>query len=257
MIGVISTSLSILLLMSFETNLRALTGSAGGSVQSHEARQNSSLIEGSKSSEKQKERSKLFSQYSIGQDLRDLARTETGDIEIRMPPPLGGGDPHSPEPNLNELFKNITCDSDAIVIGVVKGESSQFTVAGDFIFTDYETAVERILKDNNANPILTNDSITITRPGGTVLFSGKKVRVVDSIFKPLNVNERYVLFLRYIPSIGAYVEIPNGGSFQLTGGKLLKHTEGSFAKLNEKYDAVSFINKVQFITGHLCTEEKR
>jgi hypothetical protein len=237
-------------------NHEALTGLAGPPVQDESTRRNRSVIEQGKAPEGRKERSKLFSQYGVGKDLRDLARTEAGDVEIRIPPPLGGGDPHSPEPNLNELFKHITCDSDAIVIGIVTGQSSQFTDNGESIFTDYEIAVEKALKSNNAAPILTGDSITVTRPGGTVSYNGKKVRVVDSIFKPLNVNKRYLLFLRHVQSLGAYVEIPGGGSFRLSGGKLLKHTEGLSAKLSENYDATSFVIEVQLVAGNMCGGKK-
>ena len=171
---------------------------------------------------KQKEHGKLYKGYGGGINLRELAAKQGGDVAVVETPPIPFDFDARPP-----FLKAIACDADAIVVGVIKDKSySQLTEDESFIFTDYEMVVQEIIKDNPAAPLQSNDIITVSRPGGEIKLNGKFVRAIDESFKPFQMNQQYVLFLRFIPSTDGYRAFSNG-SFQLQKEKVVRLGEGT------------------------------
>ena len=197
--------------------------------------------------EKQKEHSKLYKEYKVGKKLREVAEetpgTEVGVIKGIREKTFN---PDSAPFDLHSFLKNLTCDADAIVIGVIKDQSSQLTEDEDFVFTDYKMSVEQILKDNASSPIQLTSGLTISRPGGIVQLNNKRVRALDESLEPLSIGHRYVLFLKHIPATGSYKAFDSYGSFQLSDKKILKLTKESLPrKLETGNDAGSLFSEIR------------
>ncbi|HEY0322145.1 MAG TPA: hypothetical protein VGC66_14385 [Pyrinomonadaceae bacterium] len=200
-------------------------------------------------SAQQKEHSKLYKDYKGNGKLLDLLNKEennaSNELIITVMPALPelspGGRPSSSE----AFLKNLASSADAVVIVTVTNKSSQLTENGSFVFTDYDVAVEEVLKDNGSNNIQSQSSIVVTRPGGRILLEGRVVTARDRVFKPLAIGGRYLLFLKYIPTTGAYHAVNNKGSFELVDNKSVKLlTEAPDAPRIDK-DAASFISDVR------------
>ncbi len=145
--------------------------------------------------ERQKIHSTLYPWHDSGKKLREINPGK--DILIMTGPAARvftrGSIPPKP-----------ACVADAIVIGVVKDQSSALTEREAFIFTEYTIAVDKVLKTNPAAPISSGDSIIFTRPGGTLVLDGRKAVLSDEDYPLLHLARRYLLFLRFIPQTGAY-----------------------------------------------------
>ena len=203
--------------------------------------------------QKQKKHSKLYKKYE-GSDLRERTADSTGDITRAVSPPgrIYSGEPDSGPPFLNALV----CDADAVVIGTPKSESSQFTENGGFIFTDYEVTVEQVLKGNITSPLQVGDNLIVTRPGGVIQINGRTIRAKLDAFEPFITGERYMLFLRFIPTTAAYRAFGNG-SFQLRDNKVLSIGEGPlWGDISNLDDAQAFINDVRTAAASNCDTKR-
>ncbi len=158
--------------------------------------------------EKQKQHSRLFKGFDYvtwGKKLGDLA-AEQGDVSIKK----SVGNVRRPVSfSLGDYLRTLTCKSDAIVIGTVKSKSSQLTDDETFVFTDYEISVSDILKNNRGAVIEPGSSITFTGSGGAVILNGHTIRALDERNEPLENGEKYLLYLEFVPSTGAYKAFDN------------------------------------------------
>ncbi len=173
---------------------------------------------------RQKEHAKLY-HYRTGKNLPQLAATGTGDIvvEAAQYPGLWGLSP-GPHPSYPHPFLvDVAARADAVVVGVTESSSSSLTEDQDFIFTDWRMTVEQVLKDNPSAPIGVNTQIVVTRPGGTLVISGRNVRAIETMFSSFQAGGRYLLFLYSVPTTGSYRAF-NDQSFELlqTGVRKLK-----------------------------------
>lgn len=114
-----------------------------------------------------------------------------------------------------EFLKNLSCKSDAIVLGSVKSKSSHMTDDETFIYTEYDFSVRDILKNNSVSPIEVNNSIEITRPGGLIKIDNRRIRIEDRTYEPFQKNMEYLLFLRFVPSTNGYMAASYEGDFVL------------------------------------------
>ena len=173
--------------------------------------------------ETQRRHSKLY-ENRRNRKLRDLPSP----VDLVVSTPWGS----SPEENiprtLDEFLRVSVCSADAVVVGIVKNKSSQLTDEGTFIFTDSEMTVEEILKNNSSANIQPRDDVLLTRPGGAVELNGKILRVTDRSFKPLEVEHKYLVFLRFIPATGAYQQLNSKSAFELSQNRVNKLTEEEF-----------------------------
>lgn len=181
-----------------------------------------------KLTEKQKEHRKLYKDFRLGKKLPELA-AETPETEVAVIRGLPGKvfNPDSPRFDFSSFLKNLACDADAIVIGVINNQSSQLTEDEDFIFTDYDMAIEQVLKDNPVPSIQPGSDLTITRPGGIVQLNNKEVRALDESLEPLKTGSRYILFLKYIPATDSYKAFYSNGSFQISDSRIIKLSQES------------------------------
>lgn len=151
--------------------------------------------------ERQKIHSTLYPWHDSGKKLRDINPGK--DILITTGPAARvftrGSIPPKP-----------ACVADAIVIGVVKDQSSGLTEREAFIFTDYTIAVDEVLKNNPAAPISSGDSIIFTRPGGTLVLDGRKAVLSDEDYHLLHLARRYFLLLEFIPQTRAFRGLNSG-----------------------------------------------
>ncbi len=149
-----------------------------------------------------------------------------------------------------EFLNNLSCKSDAIVVGSVKSKASHLVEDETFVYTEYEFSVKDILKNNLISPIAVNDNIQITRPGGIIKLDNRQIKVEDQSYQPLQKNNEYLLFLRYVPSANGYTVSSLEGDFvletnsfkTLTQGKLPVELKGSNklqTLLDDVHDAVS------------------
>jgi hypothetical protein len=171
------------------------------------------------------EHSKLYKQYPGRGDLLRLAEKTSGDVEVLTEIPQKMFQSDAPPVQLGDVLRELTNKSDAVMIGVVKDRASFFTAEGTFIFTDYGLVVEQILKNNPASPLHSFDEVNVTRPGGEIQLNGHSVRAFDQSLAPLAVGSRYLLFLDYVPSTGAYKAFNSQGSFRVQGSKTAKLTK--------------------------------
>ena len=205
--------------------------------------------------EKQRIHSKLYKDYATGEKLTDL-RKELDSIEVRIGTPLGGSEPGAPRFILQKFLSDSMCAADAVVVAVVKSKSSQLTENETFLFTDYELTVDDVLKNTHTTSLQSGSEITITRPGGFVHLSNRKVRAVDTSYQPLETEKQYVFFLRFIPSSGAYAALNSRSSFQIfKKGKIAKLTDEQLPSDLEDCPAGQFLRQVREVAAYPCSDE--
>jgi len=186
-------------------------------------RDNATATQAGRMSEKQREHSKLYKWYKTEGNLRVRSESSPGDVEVVSGIPQRIYSSASPPFNFEAFLGEMTRKSDAVVIGVVEKKASFLTEDEDFIFSDYELNIGEILKNNSAVPIQTK-SITVTRPGGSIMLGSHTIRAIDESLEPLALGNRYLLFLEFIPSTGAYKAFNSKGSFLLNGNSIVKLT---------------------------------
>jgi osmotically-inducible protein OsmY len=195
--------------------------------------------------DRQKEHSKLYGSYKGRGRLRDLVQSSgsaskgftilsgTPELSVRPPDSTSG-----------EMVRDLAARADAVVLGLVTDKASQLTEGGDFIFTDYHLTVEQVLKNNGTGSLRSQSIITITRPGGKVLLDGQVIEVRDRSFKPFALGGRYLLFLKRVPTTGAYRAVNYKASFQINNNKIETLTDAPDGQLVGE-DAASFMNDVR------------
>lgn len=114
-----------------------------------------------------------------------------------------------------EFLGNVSCQSDAVVIGLVKSKSSHLSEDETFIFTQYEISVQDVLKNNIDSPIEVNNTIEIVRPGGLIELDKQRFRMEDLSYLPLQKNKKYLLFLKFNSSANGYTSFTPKGDFLL------------------------------------------
>lgn len=207
-----------------------------------------------KLTEKQKEHRKLYKDFRLAKKLPELA-AETPETEVAVMIGVPGKvfNPDSPRLTFHSYLKNLACDADAIVIGVVNNQASQLTEDEDFVFTDYEMAIEQILKDNPVASIQPGSALTISRPGGIVQLSNKEVQALDQSFGLLKTGSRYLLFLKYIPATDSYKAFYSNGSFQISDSRIIKLSQESLPQqLESGRNAESLFSDIRKTTVIPC-----
>jgi hypothetical protein len=119
------------------------------------------------------------------------------------------------------IYAYLACRADAVVRGKVVAQTSVLTTNESFVFTDADLSVTTVFKDNSALHIAGGQTITVTRPGGTVIEDGRKLSVRVTSLRDFSVGGDYLLFLAFLPASQDYRAIGSGGrSYQIRGGLL-------------------------------------
>lgn len=196
----------------------------------------------------QKEHGKLFRHG--GRSLLELADKQTGDITVVADPPLRleTADLSTPE-SIQQQLQRAVCKVDAVVIGTLTDEAAQFNEDNTFIFTDYGMQVEEVIKDNSKKPIQAGGNIAITRDGGTVKIDGRTFRAALADFKPFAKGQRFLFFLRYLPSTDSYLAYADG-SFKLQENSVFPY--GGRARKELSRDAGALLNNIREMAKSNC-----
>lgn len=169
---------------------------------------------------KESEHSKIYGkeyEWRRGPKLKSLRIGE--DIEVVVAPPSVPSFRGSPTLTTDLIIRQLYCEADAIVIGMIKSKASQLTEDGTFTFTTYQLSINQVLKADASSATLPGGTIEVTRPGGAILLDGRVIRAKDESFPRLDVNETYLLFLKFVPSTGSYRAFRRDSDFQITGDK--------------------------------------
>ena len=163
---------------------------------------------------------KLYSKWERKPGLRELAKQSNNDVSsnpvilstpaIATEKSLAKKDPkNQPQIQATATF----CD--VVVVGTVTRNISSLTQNEGFIFTDSEVLIESVVGtsklENGRADIGPGSEITVTSPGGRVVADGHKLSAFLPGTLPLNVNGRYILFLKYIPESQSYKRVDIGG----------------------------------------------
>lgn len=166
---------------------------------------------------KEHEHGKIYSKEYEWRKGAKLASLRTGeDVDVVVLPPTVPSAPNSPVLTTEALIKELYCEADAVIVGTIASKASQLTEDGTFAFTTYQVSVAQVLRNNANAPIFPADNIEVTRPGGAIILNGRVVRVKDESFPSLDLNQKYLLFLRFIPSTGSYKAFRRGTDFEIS-----------------------------------------
>jgi hypothetical protein len=201
---------------------------------------------------RQREHSKLYRQEKRDMRLSDEVAA-TGDVKVII---TSATQLTKDDPTLQQVLRNYACASDAVVVGTVKDKTSQLTEDGTFVFTDYDLTVEDVLKDNVEAHIQPGTDIVVTRPGGKVLLNGHTATVLDRSHLPLEKGDRYLFFLRFVKTTGAYSAIGKEDAFRLDDDKVavLRESTSIKALANLKTGAQDFIAEIRAAAAGPCNQ---
>lgn len=206
--------------------------------------------------EKQRKHSKIFKRFegsTGGRKLRDLAAERRDVYVVNM---VADGKVIK-DFDLNTYLKRLTCRSNAVVIGTVTSKSSQLIDEGTFTFTDYEIVVNDILKNNAGAPFEVNQTLTYTSPGGSVELNGKVIGAVDFRSEPLQLGERYLFYLNFLPETGSYKGFSNdidGDTFLIKRGVATQASKKPLPLGSKRNtDAEQFLDAVRIAAHQPCS----
>lgn len=167
---------------------------------------------------RQKEHAKLFSRVSdktIKNLVRESLKSEGGgsvSIGIFSDKMVYPNAPFEIDTTLQKFAKQ----ADAVVIGTITKKESNITADNNFIFTDYTLSVENVLKNDGAK-LSEGQEVVIARPGGKVILDGVLVIITREDYPPLDMKEKYLLFLARVPNSDGYQPLNEAGSLLVRG----------------------------------------
>src|SRR6185369_11839143 len=147
---------------------------------------------------------KLFNKDQPSNSLQWLiAKDSPSNKEISVV--VGSGlmffDPKDP-PTPEKRLKRMVCSADNIAVVLIGESESSFSNQRDWVYTDYLAKVSRVIKQQK--PIDTGHIIVIGLAGGELELSPEKRLKVDDGPRPEKGKE-YLMFLRYVPESGQYI----------------------------------------------------
>jgi hypothetical protein len=185
--------------------------------------------------------------------IPDLVAKENRDVQLIRGICSFSLTPFEIPPTLHQVLKDKACFADAIVIGVVKAQTSRLTEDETDIYTINELDVTSVLKDNLAQPIKPGEQINVLRTGGTLEVKGRKVTALYYDRLWLETAHTYLLFLSFVPEKG--VHVTNDIGVELKNGKLITLSKGQVAPgLETGNDANSFISSVRAAVAAPCDD---
>jgi len=184
--------------------------------------------------------------------IPEIAAAAKGDLRIEKEIGLPTFTPNSNATfDLKNFLSNRACDADAIVVGTVKGQTSNLTEDESFIYTVNELKVETVLKNNSTQAITPGEVISAIRSGGTIQINGRKIVAEFKGSQTLEPGKSYLLFLTFIPEKGTYVA--DNISYQLKNDKIVKLTKQQLEPaLESGNNANSFISSVRAAIAMPC-----
>jgi hypothetical protein len=207
--------------------------------------------------ETQRLHSRLFGEYkqtvTRGKSLHTLVLEKGDDVQVSQ----GIGDVILPQSfTLEQYLATMSCQADAIVIGSVDDKYSNLIEDGSFTFTEYHVVAQDVLKENAATYIPVNTRITVVRVGGAVRLLHHNVRAIDYAQKPLAIGDRYLFFLKFISSTGAYRSFGDPRSddtFRIDDDRIAQVSEQVLPLgANRQTDTDTFLKEVRTASSKSC-----
>lgn len=145
----------------------------------------------------------LFGEYDSNQRLESVRPNPAGVIDLSqnmrhfysVPPGI-----QTPEDEL-ALAANY---ADAVVEGAAVRRYSALTAHHSFVFSDWTVTVTRVFKNSSSIQVPVGTEITVTRPGGNTVVSGRQVTAQDKSFPDFITGHQYVLYLRALPETSSF-----------------------------------------------------
>lgn len=100
------------------------------------------------------------------------------------------------------LYASLTCQADAIVSGYVTDQASHLTASASGVYSDYSFVPDKIF--HSVLPLDVNRPIIVTGPGGQIVLQEGEISLDHRQYPRFDRDRRYLLFLRSIPSTGAF-----------------------------------------------------
>ncbi len=163
--------------------------------------------------EKERKYSKVYEkEYDSvqGEKLSRMRGTQLTILEPSVP-----GSPYEAPLTAERLLNRLACNADLVIVGSVTGKAAHLTENESFVYTEYNLTVDEIIKNNEIAPVETKKEIEVVRPGGVIKLENRVIKVTDKSFAPLNTNNKYLLFLKFVPDTGGYRAFNTAGDFQI------------------------------------------
>lgn len=155
---------------------------------------------------------RLFHKGPAGQ-IPDMLSKGTGTVHV--PCIVGISQRVRVERSLSEELGLMASDSDLVVVGRAGAHATRIDADKDFLYTDWNVIPEEIIKSNPKAPVELGAAILVTRPGGSLQIGGRMVYADCADFLDFVTGQEYLLYLRFIPTTGAYVA-SGSGTFALS-----------------------------------------
>lgn len=155
----------------------------------------------------------------------------------------------------SQILEKLSCEANAVVIGQVKDKQSHLSADETFVFTTYNFEVKRVIKDNYSLPIEVDKTITVARPGGLIKIDGRLIKFNDAYYKPLQLSQEYLLFLKFVPTTNGYKVSSLEGDFALENKSFKTLSENDLPKqLESGTDQKSLLSMVQNSVSKNCKQ---
>lgn len=162
---------------------------------------------------------------------------------------IPGADPLTTE----SFLHNLSCQSDAIVIGYPVSKAAHLSEDETFVYTEYDYVVTDVIKNNTYSQLVANSEIRVARPGGDVKLNNRLIHVADEAFEPLSLKKTFLLFLKFVPSADGYMVAGTGGDFQFENGSFKKLSKGIVPnELTAGGKSSELLSKVYFAIQEDC-----
>jgi hypothetical protein len=133
-------------------------------------------------------------------------------------PMLPWADGYLEDPADQELG-GLIVSSPTIVLAVAAGHRSAFTPGATFIYSDWDFVVQRVFKDRGPESVKLHSTITVTRPGGSLVQNGITYVAEDQTFPEFQKGSSYILFLQPLPESHSF-QVSEGNCFLLAGSAI-------------------------------------
>ncbi len=181
-----------------------------------QAKEQPTVVKEGEASEAQKKHGKIFSDNARKKlsSLPDGTKIITpAEQDLPMP-----GDPDFAQ-RKQVLVSDMACNADLVIVGKPVRKTTQLTESGDYVFTDYEIVAEDVIR-NTSTAVPIGSTVTITRPGGSVILSGKRYQIIHGSFGPLSEGKTYLLFLKFNAEGNTYQAASRHATFLVDGNSL-------------------------------------
>jgi hypothetical protein len=156
--------------------------------------------------------------------------------------------------NARTYLAERACAADAILVGVVKNQKSQLTDDETFVFSNYQFSIQAIIKNDSKIALSPKTIIDVSRLGGDIVIRGHHVKAISQAAQPLEVGNRYLLFLTFLPEKNSFAA--NSLAFQIKGNSIAKLTDDVQAgMIGSGKDADTFISEVEDAAATQCLVE--